>query len=186
MSYALCGGLAQAGLFAYIAGSPHVLIELHGIPAQYYGLVFGSNAIGLITASQINARLVKKHPLERILKYTLTIAAGVSTLSAVAVAAGVNSLPLLLIGLFLYLSSYGMISPNAIAMVLKYQGKQAGTASALAGTLQFTLGVLSGVAMSFWQNDSALPLTAIMAFCGLSAFSMYYLVARKQTPNVGL
>lgn len=182
MSYALCGGLAQAGLFAYIAGSPHVLIELYGIPAQYYGFVFGSNAIGLIAASQINARLVKKQPLERILKYTLTIAASVSTISAIAVASGINSLPLLLIGLFLYLSSYGMISPNAIAMVLKYQGKQAGTASALAGTLQFTLGVLSGVAMSFWQNDSALPLTAIMAFCGLSALSMYYLVAKKQAP----
>jgi DHA1 family bicyclomycin/chloramphenicol resistance-like MFS transporter len=56
MSYALCGGLVQAGLFAYIAGSPFVLIELYGIPAQYYGLVFGSNAIGLIAASQANAR----------------------------------------------------------------------------------------------------------------------------------
>jgi DHA1 family bicyclomycin/chloramphenicol resistance-like MFS transporter len=184
MSYALCGGLVQAGLFAYIAGSPYVLIELHGIPPQYYGLVFGANAIGLITASQVNARLVKKQPLDRILKYTLTIAATVSMASALLVAAGVNSLPLLLIGLFLYLSSYGMISPNAIAIVLKYQGKQAGTASALAGTLQFGLGVSSGVFMSLWHNDSAIPLTSVMAFCGMSALMLYHLVAKKQRPDV--
>jgi DHA1 family bicyclomycin/chloramphenicol resistance-like MFS transporter len=183
MSYALCGGLVQAGMFAYIAGSPYVLIELHGIPAQYYGLVFGANAIGLITASQINARLVKKQALDRILKYTLTIAATVSLASAIAVAAGVNSLPLLLIGLFLYLSSYGMISPNSIAIVLKYQGKQAGTASALAGTLQFTLGVTSGVCMSLWHNNSVVPLTSIMALCGVSALLLYHLVAKKEQPG---
>jgi DHA1 family bicyclomycin/chloramphenicol resistance-like MFS transporter len=184
VSYALCGGLVQAGLFAYIAGSPFVLIELHGIPAKYYGLVFGSNAIGLIAASQINARLVKKQSLDRILKYTLTIAATVSLASALLVAAGVNSLPLLLIGLFLYLSSYGMISPNAIAMVLKYQGKQAGTASALAGTLQFALGVSSGVCMSLWHSNSALPLTSVMALCGVSALLLYHLVAKKQQPAI--
>jgi MFS transporter, DHA1 family, multidrug resistance protein len=184
ISYALCGGLVQAGLFAYIAGSPFVLIELHGIAPQYYGLVFGSNAIGLITASQINARLVKKQSLDRILKYTLTIAATVSLTSAILVAAGINSLPLLLIGLFLYLSSYGMISPNAIAIVLKYQGKQAGTASALAGTLQFALGVSSGVCMSLWHNNSALPLTSVMALCGVSALLLYHLVAKKQQPAI--
>jgi DHA1 family bicyclomycin/chloramphenicol resistance-like MFS transporter len=182
MSYALCGGLVQAGLFAYIAGSPYVLIELHGIPPQYYGLVFGGNAIGLIGASQINARLIRKHSLDRILKYALTIVATVSLASALLVAAGVNSLPLLLIGLFLYLSCYGMISPNSIAIVLKYQGKQAGTASALMGTLQFGLGVLSGVCMSVWHEPSALPLTSMMALCGVSAFLLYHLVARKQLP----
>lgn len=182
MSYALCGGLVQAGLFAYIAGSPYVLIELHGIPAQYYGLVFGANAIGLIGSSQINARLVIKHSLDRILKYTLTVAAAVSLANALLVAAGVNSLPLLLIGLFFYLSSYGMISPNSIAIVLKYQGKQAGTASALMGTLQFGLGVLSGVCMSVWHDKSALPLVSVMAICGASAFLLYHLVAKKQLP----
>jgi DHA1 family bicyclomycin/chloramphenicol resistance-like MFS transporter len=87
-----------------------------------------------------------------------------------------------LIGLFLYLSCYGMISPNSIAIVLKYQGKQAGTASALMGTLQFGLGVLSGVCMSVWHEPSALPLTSMMALCGVSAFLLYHLVARKQLP----
>jgi DHA1 family bicyclomycin/chloramphenicol resistance-like MFS transporter len=183
MSYALCGGLVQAGLFAYIAGSPYVLIELHGIPPQYYGLVFGANAIGLIAASQINARLVKKQTLDRILKYALSVAAAVSLSSALLVAAGIDSLPLILIGLFLYLSSYGMISPNSIAIVLKYQGKQAGTASALAGTLQFVLGVSSGVCMSLWHNNSAMPLTGVMAFCGVSALLLYHLVAKKQAPR---
>ena len=48
-------------MFAYIAGSPTVLIEYYGIAPQHYGWVFGSNALGLITASQLNARMLQRH-----------------------------------------------------------------------------------------------------------------------------
>lgn len=44
----------RAGMFAYIAGSPFVFIELYGIPKIYYGWIFGLNAMGLVIASQIN------------------------------------------------------------------------------------------------------------------------------------
>jgi len=37
LGYTLSGGFAQAGMFAYITGSPHVFIELYGVPAQAYG-----------------------------------------------------------------------------------------------------------------------------------------------------
>ena len=37
LGYALSGGFGQAGMFAYISGSPFVLIDLYGVPAHYYG-----------------------------------------------------------------------------------------------------------------------------------------------------
>lgn len=60
LGHALTGGIAMAGMFAYIAGSPFVFIKLYGVPAEHYGWLFGSNAAGFILVAQINARLLAK------------------------------------------------------------------------------------------------------------------------------
>ncbi len=178
ISYILCGGLIQAGMFSYISGGPYVLIELYGIKPQHFGFVFGANAIGLIIGSQINARLVVKLGANKVLSKVLWIPPILLGLIAVLVACGVNSLPLLLVGLFVYLSCYGFIGPNTAAIALSQQGRQAGTASALMGTLQFGLGMLSGLAMSAWHEASALPLVTTMAVCSIAAFMFYHLAAK--------
>ena len=59
LAYGLSGGVAMAGMFAYIAGSPYVFIQLYGIPAEHYGWLFGSNAAGFIVMAQVNARLLR-------------------------------------------------------------------------------------------------------------------------------
>ena len=65
LGYVLSGGFAQAGMFAYITGSPHVFIELYGVSAQAYGWFFGLNALGLIASSQINRCLLYTSPSPR-------------------------------------------------------------------------------------------------------------------------
>ena len=60
LGHALTGGIAMAGMFAYIAGSPFVFIQLYGVPAEHYGWLFGSNAAGFILVAQVNARLLAK------------------------------------------------------------------------------------------------------------------------------
>jgi DHA1 family bicyclomycin/chloramphenicol resistance-like MFS transporter len=54
------------------------------------------------------------------------------------------------------------------------------------GTLQFGMGVLSGVVMSLWHDGTALPLVSVMAICGVSAFLLYHFVAKHEpvTPAV--
>lgn len=98
LGFALGGGLIWAGMFAYIAGSPFVLIQLHGIEPQQYGWFFGINAFGLIASSQLNAHVLKKHQATAILRRALWVppAAG---LALVALAlGGWLSLPWLLVG----------------------------------------------------------------------------------------
>ncbi|MFT3767677.1 MAG: multidrug effflux MFS transporter [Minicystis sp.] len=60
MAYTLTGAFSQAGMFAYISGSPFVLIELFHVSPQRYGWIFGANAFGLIAGSQINHRLLAR------------------------------------------------------------------------------------------------------------------------------
>lgn len=180
LAYALSGGLLQAGLFAYITGAPFVLIELHGIKPENFGWIFGTNAIGLIAASQLNARLVGKLSPDIILGRALWLPAGLTLIIMLLVASGVHSLPLLLVGFFGFLASYGFISPNASAIALSQQGHQAGTASALMGTVQFSLGIVAGVSMSLWHDGTALPLMMVMTICSLGALLLHRYIARPE------
>jgi DHA1 family bicyclomycin/chloramphenicol resistance-like MFS transporter len=169
LGYSLAAGCVQAGMFAYIAGSPFVLIELHGIDPSHYGFVFGANAFGLIAMSQINTRLVRARSLDAVLGMALYAPLLAGLMLAVAALAGMAVLPVLLVGFFVFLAGMGCITPNASALALAHQSHRAGTASALMGTLQFGFGTLAGAAVSVWHDGTALPLAVVMAVCGCSA-----------------
>lgn len=83
MGHSLAGGMGQAGMFAYIVGSPRIFIELYGIAPQYYGLLFGANAAALIVGSQISARLLRKSA-PATLQQRAQVALAVASLSALA------------------------------------------------------------------------------------------------------
>ena len=59
LGYVLTGGMAMAGMFAYIVGSPYVFIEHFHVTTAHFGFFFGANALGLVLAAQLNARLVR-------------------------------------------------------------------------------------------------------------------------------
>jgi DHA1 family bicyclomycin/chloramphenicol resistance-like MFS transporter len=169
IGYTLVGGLAFAGMFAYIAGSPFVLIQLHGIPAEHFGWVFGLNALGFVVASQVNARLLKTRSITWLLHHAIWLPALAGAVLAAAAFAGDLLLPLIMAGFFLYVASLGFIGPNATAAALATHGQQAGTASALMGALQFGIATLMGATVGLWHDGTARPLMLVMGVCGIGA-----------------
>src|SRR3546814_17050517 len=61
ITYAFAGGLASSGLYAYLAGSPYVMINLYGLNESQYGMVFALIESSLITASHLKRYLFTKH-----------------------------------------------------------------------------------------------------------------------------
>ncbi len=183
LSCAMASGAATSGMFAYIAGSPHVFIEQYGVPPQYYGLLFGLNAIGIIGGAQVNARLLRKHAPHRMLRaalWGLPIASVGGLVLSLTMGIG---LPVLMACLFLYIGCLGFIGPNATALGLSGQGPRTGAASAMLGTLQFVCGTLAGVAVSLSPAQNETSLLAVMAGCGLLAFAFGRLGISTQTPQ---
>ena len=166
---ALSGGFAMAGMFAYISGSPFVLMSLYGVSEQHYGLYFGLNALGLIAASQLNGWWLLRSEPRRLLARVIWLPGFAAVALVVMNLAGSAPLPLLTAGLFLYVSSLGLITPNTGALAMAQQGGRAGAASAVLGSLIYAGGMVAGLAVSLVEGSSALPLASIMALCGLSA-----------------
>jgi len=180
IAHSLAGGFGQAGMFAYIIGSPHVFMKVFGVPSEYYGLYFGANAIALIGGAQISGRLLRTYrpvQLQRWAQHCL-LASGVLVL--VLSLSGFVTLGLLMACLIAFMASQGFVSPNSAALALSEQGSRLGAASALMGTLQFTIGAVAGFLLSTWQSDDTLPMATTLAGCAALSW-LFGRLARRET-----
>ncbi|MDT3403475.1 multidrug effflux MFS transporter [Mucilaginibacter terrae] len=59
-TYVFTGALSFAGLFAYVAGSPLVFMEMYHVSEKGYGWIFAGLSVGFIGSSQVNSWLLKR------------------------------------------------------------------------------------------------------------------------------
>ena len=170
----IAGGVAQSGMFAYITGSSFVFIELFKVPAEHFGYVFGTNAAGYILFSQVNGRLLKSREPEDILRRIFPV---IAVNGVILILAGFFATELwqIWVPIFLMLASLGMTFPNTTACALSEEREHAGSASALMGTLQFTLAASTSSIMSVLHTHSALPMAGIMGGCSIIACCIYFI-----------
>jgi DHA1 family bicyclomycin/chloramphenicol resistance-like MFS transporter len=180
LGHALTGGIAIAGMFAYIAGSPFVFIKLYGVPAEHFGWLFGSNAAGFILVAQINARMLSRRGPAFLLARTVWIylAAGLTLLGVSAL--HTTQLWPLLVPLFICIASLGCIIPNASACAMNGQGARAGSASAMLGCLQFSVAAGAASLVGILHDGSAMPMAMVISLCGILAVSVAMVTRRLQ------
>ncbi|MDM3884450.1 multidrug effflux MFS transporter [Pseudomonas sp. BCRC 81390] len=180
LGHALTGGIAIAGMFAYIAGSPFVFIKLYGVPAEHYGWLFGTNAAGFILVAQVNARLLARRGPAFLLARAvwLYLAAGLVLLGVAALHPA--QLWPLLVPLFICIASLGCIIPNASACAMSGQGARAGSASALMGCLQFSVAAGAAALVGLLHDGSAIPMALVISLCGALVVSVALLTRRLQ------
>jgi DHA1 family bicyclomycin/chloramphenicol resistance-like MFS transporter len=139
---AVAVALGNAALITYISALPFIVEDAYHQSPQLFSLFFTINAIGLTSMSQLGARLVKRLPVTRVVRISLlAMAVGGGGFLAAALT-GHPPLVALLVPLFVFVASFGMMRPNATAVALAHQGAIAGTASAWLGALPFLLGAL--------------------------------------------
>ncbi|AZD46160.1 multidrug effflux MFS transporter [Pseudomonas chlororaphis] len=178
LGHALTGGIAIAGMFAYIAGSPFIFIKLYGVPAEHFGWFFGINAGGFILVAQINARLLAKRGPAFLLARTVWIyLLGGLALLAVSSLHPEQLWPLLL-PLFICIASLGCILPNASACAMNGQGARAGSASAMLGCLQFSVAAGAAALVGVLHDGSAVPMATVISLCGILVVTLA-MVTRK-------
>jgi MFS transporter, DHA1 family, multidrug resistance protein len=177
MRYALSGALVISGMFTYIFGSPFVFMQIYGVRPERFGWIFGSIALGLISASQLNRFLLARVAGAGILSRALVVTATAGLALLITAWTGAGGLAGLLAPLFVYIASLGFVLPNVIATALASQGRNAGTASALLGTLQFGAGASVGMLLGALGAGTAVPMAALIAACGLAALVVHRVAA---------
>ena len=171
LSYALMGGCGMFGMFAYIGGSAPVFIQNFGFSPAQYGMLFGMSAFMFILSSQISPRLLPRFGAARLLRVAVAayVAAG-AVLVAFALA-GRGGWPAVVLPVMVAMGSMGFIMPNTAVGALSRHAAQAGSASALMGTVQFSLAALSGVMVGALTDGTARPMAAMLLLGALGAFT---------------
>lgn len=178
LTYTLTGSIAASGLYAYIAGSPYIFMEIFKVTEQQYGWIFALIAVGIIGASQLNSILLRRFMSEDIIVAALLCQAATGILLVIGAWSGQTGLYSTIFLIFIFLCCQGFTFPNSSALALTPFSKNAGSASALMGSIQMALGASASIIVSVLNSRSAVPMTGTMAFCAVSSV-LVLLAGRK-------
>ncbi|SEB19395.1 multidrug effflux MFS transporter [Pedobacter hartonius] len=181
-TYALTGAVAFSGLFAYVAGSPLLFMDIFAVKEETYGWIFAFLSIGLIGSSQVNTLLLRKYSSEQLIFAALICQALTGIVFIVGSFNGWFGLSATIFLLFIFLSCLGIANPNTSALSLAPFSKNGGSASALMGAIQMGIGTLASIGVGLFDTHSSLPMVAIMASTSLIALTILYF-GRKRIKN---
>jgi DHA1 family bicyclomycin/chloramphenicol resistance-like MFS transporter len=176
---ALAIGCTSGMLFTYIANSSFIFIELFGIPVALFGFMFATNSIGLYIGGQSNRWLLRRFTAEQLLRKGMWINVCAGLLLVGCAWTGLGGFPAFFGVLFLCLTTLGVIFPNATAMAMQPFAAEAGSASALLGTLQSILAATGGALAGMFHNGTALPMAIQIACYGLVARGILLLTPKR-------
>ena len=168
LRFALVGAAAGGAFFSYISMTSIVLQGEYRVSPVVFSLLFGINAAALIAGAQVNALLIPRVGVRRLLAAVLGLA--VLAAGLVVVFAGLG-LPLAVVQttVGIALVANGMQSPNSTALALAHYAKGAGTASAMQGGLSFVVGAIVPPIVAGVFGTSAVSMGATMGVCSLVA-----------------
>ena len=171
-------------VFTYLTAAPFLFESVYAFTPFQYGILFGVMAVCMIGSSQVNAWLLNYYHSRTLLRAGLGISCfgaalllGLAVWSALDVDAAGHLKHLYLWPLFgAMLCALGptcLIGPNAMAGALLSQGRNAGVATALAGTGQYVFGILASILVSWLPVGTAIPMGGMLlvAFLVMIVFS---------------
>lgn len=160
IGYALTVGFIHGGSFAYVAGTPFVYQDLYDVSPQTFSILFGINGLAIITGSFLVGRLGGIFHERRLLQAGVLTACTV-TLFLLLMTIIKAHLALIVIPIFIYMITMGLILTSTFTLAMEHQSHRAGSASALLGTLPLVIGAI--VAPLVGMNETtAIPMSSIM------------------------
>ena len=163
----LVAAIAMGAMFAYITGSPGVMIQLHGLSQSEYGVLFAINALGMIAAGRLNVWLLRHRSPDEVLCGAVCVMAGAAL--ALALLGGQRALWSTVLPLFVCIACVPLVAANGTAMAMDIGREVAGGASSLVGALQFGMAACASALVGAFEDGTALPMAVVMASCTLVA-----------------
>jgi DHA1 family bicyclomycin/chloramphenicol resistance-like MFS transporter len=160
------GGCRTFCMFAYLSGCSPVFEDGFGLNPSEFALIFGLCAVSLVACSQLNARLLPVFGLNPVLTAVARVSFCASVVLVILAFGGVHVLWAIVAPLVVVIGCQGFNSANTTAGALSRHAGHAGSASALMGTFQFSLGAISGVLVGLLTDGTPRGMAALMA-CGM-------------------
>jgi len=183
-AYAVALACTYGAMFAVIAGSSAVFINLLGFSSLEYGLNFGLIVSMLIVGATYTRRNIQRLGPQRIVAMGVTMVAvgGVAAL-AIYLVFGLSvvglDIPIALVTL-----GGGLVLPGSVTGAVMPNAHRAGLAAGLMGFAQMFGATCSGLLLSQLRDGSAAPMIVIQAGFALSALVAFQLLRQRQVKTL--
>ncbi len=173
------GALSYGGIFMFISGSSFVLIQVLGVPTQWFGACFGAGVSGYMTGTLICRRLLKSISGEQALRIgtAVSMAAGLYFLAATLL--GLWHWAMVVLAMFLAMVAHGINFPVTQSGAVAPFAKQAGTAAGLMGAIFMAFAFIIGSIVGATHNGTLYPLAILAAVLGSLNFVSVRLIAKR-------
>jgi DHA1 family bicyclomycin/chloramphenicol resistance-like MFS transporter len=182
--YMLSAGVFSGVLFGFISGSSFVVQNIYHDSATTFSFVFAGVSAGTVTLGQYNARLLRSHSLESLLRGGMSVAAlgsvGVLLVALIGIHVGIS---LFVLALILAVSPYGVVTPNSTALAMRRYKMNAGAASALMGVSTFLVGGAVAPLVGIAGDHTMVPLGIVMAICSMAGLLLLITLADRSEPD---
>ena len=168
--YTAVSALTMSGLFAFLAGSAFVFVDVMEQGEQGFGLLFGAVMLGNITGAAIGSRLVRRWGIERMIQRAswLVLVAGLALVALAWV--GVRHPLAVVVPMFVYMMGLMSTMPQATAGALTPFPDIAGSASSLLSFTQFVVASTAALAVGLTFDGTTRSMATIIGVSGILAF----------------
>jgi DHA1 family bicyclomycin/chloramphenicol resistance-like MFS transporter len=171
-------------MFAFISGSPLVLIGGRGFSPIAFSAIFACAGCGTIGGAFLNGLMAKRGiPSARILAWSLAL--GVASTAGLLILSltGHDGVAMLLPLLVASNATYGLVGPNAAHEALQPVPESAGMASAVMRCIQMIASAgTSALVPVLFDGHSSVAMTGVMLGCAVAASLVYGLAVRRPRP----
>lgn len=181
LGFAAVVALAGGSLFAYVGGSPLILIGAFKVSAALYAGLFATTAWGIVAGAFLAGRLAHRVASATILVTGGSLTVAAPLLAAVLVASH-GGLVAVMACFVAATFGFGLVAPTASHAALEPVAAVAGTAAALMSSVQMICMSLAGLLVGcLFPVLGALAVPAVMA--GFAAAGFALLLALRATPT---
>lgn len=174
IGYILTGGITFGALFAFLSGAPFVFIEIYGVAPEHLGFIFTLNVVGVMAGGWLNSKLVMTEGVVRMLTLGVWLLFAGAVALFVLISTNVWGVWGVILGIVFFTLPLNLINANAAAGALEFFPDNAGTASAVVGSVRYGFGAISGICVGLLYDGTAMPMGWVVLGC--SALSVVFLV----------
>jgi DHA1 family bicyclomycin/chloramphenicol resistance-like MFS transporter len=178
-SIALCALVAFsfAGLFAFISGSPFVLVRELGLSGTQYGIAFAISSGAILSGAWIAGSLAHRIGSERLLRLAsigAALAGGAAfVVNLSAGSAHAPSAAAFVTAMAAYAFTFGLIVPGAFAAGMEHAGAMAGVAAGTLGATQMLGGAIGSTINGLLPFEPHIDVGISVGIAGLGTLVTY-------------
>jgi DHA1 family bicyclomycin/chloramphenicol resistance-like MFS transporter len=179
VGYAIGGACTTTSIYAFLAASPFLPIDVLRRPPEevglYYILLIGGVSAGWIVANRLSGRF----PMGRIAQGGSAVSLLAAVAFLLAAVSGHLTVWTMIAPMVVYAAATGVAAPNTVSGAISADPTRIGAAAGLYGFLQMSFGALCTFIVSLWHDGTTLPVALILLSAGIVGQTAVAVVTRR-------